>query len=333
MRILSGLKPTGRGGIHLGNYFGAVRQWIDLQDRGDGLYFIADLHALDGVRDAETMRAYVMGVALDYLALGLDPERCTLFVQSHVPEVSELQWILGSVTPMGLLNRAHAYKDAQAKGKEVDFGLFSYPVLMAADILLYHSDTVPVGKDQKQHIEITRDIAVKFNSTYCPDFDPATGEGGALVVPNALIMDDTAVVPGTDGRKMSKSYDNGVDVFATDKQVKKQIMGIVTDSTPVEAPKDPGTCNVFALLKLFCDASELTEIEGQYRAGGVGYGDFKKRLLAKFHERFDDARAHRADLERNLDYVHGILTGGAARAREIGAPVLDGVRAACGLRG
>lgn len=330
MRILSGLKPT--GGIHLGNYFGAIRQWIDLQERGDGLYFIADLHALDGVRNAETMREYVIGVALDYLALGLDPEHATLFVQSHVPEISELQWILGSVTPMGLLNRAHAYKDAQAKGKEIDYGLFSYPVLMAADILLYHSDTVPVGKDQKQHIEITRDIAVKFNTTYCPDFDPATGEGGALVIPDALIMEETAVVPGTDGQKMSKSYGNGVDVFAPDKRVKKQIMGIVTDSTPVEAPKDPATCNVFALLKLFCDEQELAEVEDQYRKGGVGYGDFKKRLLEKFHERFDDARARRAELEDNLDHVYEILTAGAVRAREIGKPVLDGARMACGLR-
>ena len=330
MRILSGLKPTGRP--HVGNYFGALRQWIDLQSQGDGFYFIADLHALDGVRDRETMRSYTQNAALDYLALGLDPEHCTLFVQSQVPEVSELMWIMGHVAPMGLLNRAHAYKDAQAKGKEVDFGLFAYPVLMAADILLYHSDTVPVGKDQKQHVEITRDLAVKFNQTYCPDFDPDTGEGGALRLPDAMIMEETAVVPGTDGRKMSKSYGNTIELFATDKQVKKQIMRVVTDSTPVEDPKDPDSDNVYALLKLFCDADELEDVAGRYRSGGTGYGDFKKLLLERFHDHFDAARAKRAELETNLDYVNEVLAKGAARAREVGGEVLDGVQHACGLR-
>lgn len=329
MRILSGLKPTGLP--HIGNYFGALRQWIDLQSQGEGFYFIADLHALDGVRDAQTMRDHVAGCALDYLALGLDPEQCTLFVQSHVPEISELMWILGHVTPMGLLNRAHAYKDALAKEKEIDFGLFSYPVLMAADILLYGSDTVPVGKDQKQHVEITRDIAVKFNQTYCPDFDPVTGEGGVLRLPNAMIMEETAIVPGTDGKKMSKSYGNTIELFATDKQVKKQIMRIVTDSTPVEDPKDPADDNVFALLKLFCETDELTEIAGRYRAGGTGYGEFKKLLLERFHERFDDARARRVELAENLDYVNEVLAKGAERAREIGRGVLGAAKKACGL--
>lgn len=330
MRILSGVKPTGRP--HLGNWFGAIRQFIGLQDRGEGLYFVADLHALDQVRDAETLRRLSLGVALDYLALGLDPARATLFAQSHVPEIPELTWILGAVTPMGMLNRAHAYKDAMAKGKEVDFGLFAYPVLMAADILAYGSDVVPVGKDQKQHVEIARDLAVKLNARYCTGFDPATGEGGVLKVPEPWILDDTAVVPGTDGRKMSKSYGNTIGLFAPDKQLKKSVMGIVTDSTSLEAPKDPATCNVFALLRLFCTEAELAEIADRYRAGGTGYGDFKKLLLEKIHETFDEARARRRELEQNLDHVEAVFRRGAARARELAGPVLDDVRRACGLR-
>lgn len=329
MRILSGVKSTGRP--HLGNFFGAIRQFIALQEEGEGFYFVADLHALDLVRDAETMRELSLGVALDYLALGLDPERSTLFFQSQVPEVSELMWILGSVCPMGQLQRAHGYKDAMAKGKEVDFGLFAYPVLMAADILLYRSNVVPVGKDQKQHLELTRDLAVKFNLTYCPDFDPDTGEGGALTLPEAHIMEDVAVVPGTDGRKMSKSYDNTIPLFGTDKQVKKAIMRIVTDSTPVEEPKDPETDNVYGLLKLFLDDAELAEVAAQYRAGGTGYGAFKTRLLDAFHAQFDAARAKREELLQNLDYVHGVLRQGAERARTVGREVLDDVHKACGL--
>jgi len=330
MRILSGVKPTGRP--HLGNYFGAMRQFIELQAEGDGFYFVADLHALDLLRDAEQMREYQIGVALDYMALGLDPERCTLFFQSDVPEVSELQWILGSVTPLGQLQRAHAYKDALAKGKEVGFGLFAYPVLMAADILLYRSDVVPVGKDQKQHVEMTRDIAVKFNMIYCPDFDPETGEGGVLKLPAPMILEDVAVVPGTDGRKMSKSYGNTIQLFAPDKQIKKSIMGIVTDSTPVEDPKDPEACNVFALLQLCLGEDEEAEIRAQYAAGGVGYGAFKKRLLDKFHANFDAARVRREELAKNLDYVHDVLRKGAAHARAVGGEVLLDVQKACGLR-
>ncbi len=330
MRILSGIKATGRP--HVGNYFGAIRQFLDLQTEGEGYYFVADLHSLDLVRDAEKVRAYALGVALDYLALGLDPERCTLFLQSQVPEVSELMWILGSVTPMGQLQRAHGYKDAVAKGKDVDFGLFAYPVLMAADILLYRSDVVPVGKDQAQHLEFTRDLAVKFNMTYCKDFDPATGLGGALKLPEARILDDVAVVPGTDGRKMSKSYGNTIQLFDSDKQTKKAIMRVVTDSTPVEAPKDPATCNVYALLELFCSREALDDVAARYRAGGTGYGDFKKLLLEEFHETFDAARARRAELEQNLDYVHDVLRRGAEQARRVGAEVLAEVQEACGLR-
>ena len=329
MRILSGLKPTGRP--HLGNYFGALRQWIDLQDKGEGFYFIADHHALNQVRNAEEMRALVVGVALDYLALGLDPEKATLFTQSHVPEVPELTWIVGTVTPMGMLQRSHAYKDAVAKGRENDFGLFAYPVLMAADILLYDSDVVPVGNDQKQHIEMTRDMAVKFNATYCPTFDPATGEGGALRLPEALIMEETGIVPGVDGQKMSASYGNTVELFASDKAVQKAIMRTVTDSTSVEAPKDPEICNVFAMLKLFVRGDERAEIADRYRKGGTGYGEFKKLLVEKFHEHFDEARARRRELEANLDYVHEVMRKGAEHAREIGGGVLGRVKRACGL--
>ncbi|MFV1959138.1 MAG: tryptophan--tRNA ligase, partial [Planctomycetota bacterium] len=281
MRILSGVKPTGRP--HLGNYFGALRQFLRFQDEGEGFYFVADLHALDLVRDRDALRAYVEGVALDYLALGLDPEHATIFVQSDVPEVSELMWILGTVTPLGLLQRSHAFKDAVAKKKETDFGLLAYPVLMAADILLYDADVVPVGKDQRQHVEICRDIAVKFNVTYCPDFDPQTGEGGALKLPEPRVLEETAVVPGTDGRKMSKSYGNTIEIFAPDEQLKKSVMRIVTDSTPVAAPKDPGRCNVFRLLRLFCSEDEIQDVERRYREGGTGYGEFKKLLLDRIH--------------------------------------------------
>ncbi|MCK6438603.1 MAG: tryptophan--tRNA ligase [Planctomycetes bacterium] len=330
MRILSGIKCSGKP--HIGNYFGAIRQFIDMQNRGDeGFYFIANLHSLDQIRNAAEMRELSIRVALDYLALGLDPKKAVLFMQSDIPEIPELTWILGSVTPMGLLQKGHSYKDALAKGENVDWGRFSYPVLMAADILLYHSDLVPVGKDQKQHIEFTRDIAIKFNTTYCKGFDPQTHKGGVLKVPDGFYHESDAVVPGADGRKMSKSYGNAIEMFAPDKEVKKSIMGVVTDSTPVEAPKDPAKCNVFALLKLFCSPEEMKTIEDQYRKGGVGYGDFKKKLLEKFHEKFDPARKKHAELSANLDYVHGVLKDGASRARSIGTRVLDDVRSACGL--
>jgi tryptophanyl-tRNA synthetase len=335
MRALSGLKPTGRP--HLGNYFGAIRQFVDLQTRlspGDeAFYFIANLHALDSMRNAGELRELSLGVALDYMACGLDPARATLFLQSDVPEVSELMWILGSVTPMGLLERMHAYKDARAKDKEVDFGLFAYPVLMAADILLYGSDLVPVGKDQKQHVEFTRDLAVKFDTTYCRGFDPQTGKGGALVLPAPTILEDVAVVPGTDGQKMSKSYGNTIPLFGTDKEWEKSTSRIVTDSRTVEEAKDPATCNVFAILKLFLTPAERAEVEARYRRGGEGYGPFKKMLLAKIHERFDAPRARREELARNLDSVRAVLARGAKHARAVARPVLDAVKSACGVGG
>jgi len=330
MRVLSGLKPTNRP--HLGNYFGAMRQFVRLKSTPSAsFYFIANLHAIDQIRDAARLRELTTGVALDYLALGLDPSNATLFVQSDVPEVSELMWILGSVTPVPLLERMHAYKDATAKGREADFGLFAYPVLMAADILLYESTHVPVGKDQKQHVEFTRDVAVKFNRAYCKDFDPQTGAGGALTLPEPYILEDVAVVPGTDGQKMSKSYNNGIPLFGTDKEWEKATSRIVTDSKGVDEPKDPATCNVFQILKLFLTDAERAEMEARYRAGGMGYGVPKKMLLAKIHERFDEARKKRALLEQNLDYVESVLTKGAESARSHAFATLSAVKTACGL--
>jgi tryptophanyl-tRNA synthetase len=330
MRVLSGLKPTNRP--HLGNYFGAMRQFVQLKSTPSAsFYFVANLHALDQVRDAAELRELTIGVALDYLALGLDPTNSTLFVQSDVPEISELMWILGSVTPVPLLERMHAYKDATAKGREADFGLFAYPVLMAADILLYASTHVPVGKDQKQHVEFTRDLAVKFNRTYCKDFDPQTGEGGALRLPEPYILEEVAVVPGTDGQKMSKSYNNGIPLFGTDKEWEKTTSRIVTDSKGVEEPKDPATCNVFQILKLFLADAERADVEARYRRGGEGYGVFKKLLLAKVHERFDEPRRRRDELAKNLDHVRQVLDDGAARARELGRRTLDAVQRACGV--
>jgi tryptophanyl-tRNA synthetase len=330
MRILSGVQPSGK--LHIGNYFGAIRQFVELQHRGHGLYFIADLHALTTIRDAARMRELCHDVALNFLSLGLDPEKATLFRQSDIPEVTELSWVLSTVTPMGLLERAHSYKDKTAKGISADHGLFAYPVLMAADILLYHSDLVPVGKDQKQHVEITRDIAVKFNQTYCKDFDPGTGEGGVLKLPAPHILEDTAVVPGIDGQKMSKSYDNTIELFAPAAQVKKRIMAIKTDSTPVGDPKNPDTCNVFAILKLFTGEAELSQIRSSYEKGGTGYGDYKKRLLELFNDKFGEARKRYEELSKNEDYVHEVLRKGAAKAREIATEVMDQVRRATGLK-
>lgn len=336
MRILSGVQPSGK--LHLGNYFGAIRQFVELQDKGESLYFIADLHALTTLRDPDAVRANVRDVALDYLALGLDPKHAVLFRQSDVPDVNELYWILGTVTPMGLLERGHSYKDKTSRGIAANLGLFAYPVLMAADILLYGSDVVPVGKDQKQHLEYTRDIATKFNQTFVPGYDPQepTGKDGStpglLKLPEPMILDTTAVVPGTDGQKMSKSYGNTLDLFADDKTLKKRIMGIVTDSTPVEAPKDPETNTIFQLLKLFLSPSDLATVEASFRSGGTGYGAYKKQLLEAFHSVFDAPREKRAELAKDPAYVDGVLADGAARARDIASPIMDSVRRAVGLR-
>lgn len=330
MRILSGVQPSGK--LHIGNYFGAIRQFVELQNKGDGLYFIADLHALTTIRDPQKMRELTHDVALNFLSLGLDPAKAALFRQSDIPEVTELTWILSTVTPMGLLERAHSYKDKTARGISADHGLFAYPVLMASDILIYGSDLVPVGKDQKQHLEITRDIAVKFNQTYCKDFDPHTGKGGVLKLPDAHILEDAAVVPGVDGQKMSKSYNNTIELFAPEKQIKKRIMGIKTDSTPMEDPKNPDECNVYALLKLFAPGAELKEIRAQYEQGGVGYGEFKKKLLGCFLDAFAPARERYDELSSNPDYVQDVLKAGAEKAREFAGGVMREVRKATGLR-
>jgi tryptophanyl-tRNA synthetase len=401
MRVLSGIQPSGK--IHLGNYFGAIRQHIALQDdaaspaaRGQVLplvlarlrneaeqlaetprklrlreaaaagvaagtqeveaclsamraegdakeralaerwdrelvrfrideveryYFIANYHALTTIRDARTLRGQTLDVALDYLSLGLDPERSCIYRQSDVPEVTELSWMLSSVTPMGLLERCHAYKDKVARGIAAEHGLFAYPVLMAADILIVDAAIVPVGQDQKQHVEVTRDLAQAFNNAY----------GEVLVLPEPYIEPSTSIVPGTDGQKMSKSYGNTIDVFASGKELKRQVMGIVTDSTPLEAPKDPEKDNVLALLRLFASPEEAEDWARRYRAGGTGYGHAKLRLIELIDERFGPARQLRAELAAHPDQVDEILQVGAARARQAARRTIDRARAACGL--
>ncbi|HMK73490.1 MAG TPA: tryptophan--tRNA ligase [Myxococcaceae bacterium] len=334
MRILSGIQSSGKQ--HLGNYYGAIRQFVRYQEQGEGLYFIANLHALTTVKDGAALRALTLETAMAFLALGLDPTKACLFRQSDIPEVLELFWILGTVVPQSNLERAHSYKDKIARGIAPDFGLYAYPVLMAADILVYGSDGVPVGRDQVQHLEFTRDWATKFNLAYVPGYDPAdpdgarTGAPAILKPPELLIEEATAVVPGTDGQKMSKSYGNTIDLFADDGEVKKRIMGIVTDSTPVESPK-PTTSALFALLQLVLPAGEFAAVDRGWREGGRGYGDFKKMLLAGFHAAFDGARARYRELQSDPGEVERILVDGAARARTYAAPVMARVRAAVGL--
>lgn len=319
MRVLSGIQPSGK--LHLGNYFGAMRQHLELQAQHESLYFIANYHALTSLSDADLVRQYTLDVALDYLALGLDPQRTIFFRQSDVPAVTELSWILCCVTPMSLLEKCVSYKDKLAKGLAANAGLFTYPALQAADILIYRSNLVPVGADQKQHIEVTRDIAAKFNQTF----------GEVLTLPEPRILADTAVVPGLDGQKMSKSYDNTIEIFAEPGQIKKRVMRIVTDSTPVEEPKNPDTCNVFALLRLVAEPDETAEWRGRYAAGGMGYGDVKKRLVSLLTDFFAEARERRAAMEKNLDFVEDVLADGARRANKIAAPVMEDVRKATGI--
>jgi tryptophanyl-tRNA synthetase len=319
LRVLSGIQPTGR--FHWGNYFGAIRQYIDLQHAGDAYYFIADLHALTTVRDPKVLRSYVHEAALDLVALGLDPARATLFVQSDVPEVTELTWLLLTVTPMGLLERCHAYKEKKAKGLPADAGLFTYPVLMAADILAYDATTVPVGDDQVQHVEVCRDLAGTFNHLY----------GEVFTLPKSRVLEAAARVPGTDGQKMSKSYENTIQVFEEPGKLKKQIMRITTDSRPMEEPKDPETDHLFELYRLMASADETAAMAETYRRGGFGYGEIKKALHAAAEHFFADARSRRAELAADPATIDGILEEGAARAREQARRVLDRARAACGL--
>jgi tryptophanyl-tRNA synthetase len=319
MRVLSGIQPTGRS--HWGNYFGAIRQHIALQDNEQAFYFIADLHALTTIRDPKLLQENTREVALAYLALGLDPQRATLFRQSDVPEVAELTWLLMTVTPMHLLEKCHAYKDKKSKGLPADAGLFNYPVLMAADILLYDSDLVPVGADQVQHVEVTRDIAQRFNGIY----------GEVLTLPQALVVEATAKVPGTDGEKMSKSYDNTIEIFEDPKRLRKKIMSIKTDSTPVEEPKDPERCSLFALYQLFATPEQQDALAKRYRAGGMGYGEAKQALYDAAIAYFAEARARREQLAANPSLVDDILKTGAQKARAKAREVLNRARTACGL--
>jgi tryptophanyl-tRNA synthetase len=318
-RILSGVQPTGK--LHLGNYFGAVRQHIALQDEGECFYFIADYHSMTTVDDADRRRQLVHDVALDYLALGLDPAKATFFRQSDVPEVTELAWMLSSVTNMGLLERAHSYKDKVDKGIEASVGLFTYPVLMAADILIYRSHLVPVGKDQVQHLEMTRDMAGKFNRAY----------GDIFPLPQERLVPQGALVPGTDGQKMSKSYNNTIEIFAEGKPLKKSVMGIVTDSTPVEAPKDPDKDTVLALYSLFATAEERDALAQRYRAGGMGYGEAKQMLLAKIDEHFGPFRDKRKQLAADPAKVEAVLRDGATKARAEARATMKLVRDAAGF--
>ncbi len=321
MRILSGIQPTGKQ--HIGNYFGAMRQHLELQTENEGFYFIADYHALTSSPAPAELRANSLDVAADYIALGLDTEKTVLWRQSDVPEVTELTWILSCITPMGLLQRCTSYKDKIAQGLAPNHGLFAYPVLQAADILIYNSDLVPVGADQKQHIEVTRDIAIRFNNRF----------GEILTVPKEHIVESVAVVPGIDGRKMSKSYDNTIEIFEPEKQLTKKVMKIVTDSTPVQDPKDPEKCNVFALLKLVAEPDELAQWDQKYRAGGLGYGSVKKRLAELLIEYFKPYRQKRAELENDMAFVEQILGAGAERAGVVARQTLSTVRQAVGLRG
>lgn len=320
MRVLSGIQPSGK--LHIGNYFGAMRQNLALQAEHEGFYFIADYHALTNSPKPADIRQWTLDVAMDYLALGLNPEKTIFWRQSDVPEVTELTWFFSCVTPLGLLQRCTTYKDKVAQGLSPNHGLFTYPVLQASDILIFKSNLVPVGADQKQHLEMTRDIAIRFNNVY----------GELFPLPKEHILETVAVVPGIDGRKMSKSYGNAIEIFEPENVVKRKIMGIITDSTPVDAAKDPDKCNVFAMLRLFASEQEIKEWEAKYRKGGTGYGDVKKRLVELMHAFFAPYRPIRKELEDNPGRVEKILLDGAQRARAIARQTINEVREAVGLR-
>jgi tryptophanyl-tRNA synthetase len=322
MRILSGVQPSGK--LHIGNYFGAIRQFVELQREtsNECYYFIADLHAMTTIHEGAALRELSHMVAVDFLALGLDPQRSVLYRQSDVPEVAELAWMLSTVTPMGLLQRGHSYKDKVSKGMSPNHGLFAYPVLMAADILIVRADRVPVGKDQKQHLEMTRDIAAAFNQTYGDEL---------LKVPEELILPEVAVVPGVDGRKMSKSYGNTLEIFAPEPELKKRVMAIVTDSTPVESPKPTRGNTLYALLKLFTPREHWSEAKRMFTEGGTGYGEMKKRLLGLLLDTFRTARTRREELLHDPAYVERVLRDGRGRAMAAISRVMTDCRRACGL--
>jgi len=318
-RILSGIQPSGVP--HIGNYFGMMKSAVEMQDKGEPYLFIADLHAMTVSPEPKELRERVERVAIDFLACGLNPAKTVFFRQSDVPEVCELTWYLNCLTNMGLLERAHSYKDKVAKGIVPNNGLFTYPVLMAADILLYKSNLVPVGKDQKQHLEITRDLAIRFNQQY----------GEILVVPEPMINESVAVIPGVDGQKMSKSYNNTIEIFCEEKPARKRIMSIMTDSKGMEEPKDPDACNVFALYKLFASEAQQAEMAAKYRAGNFGYGHAKQALFEAYWEHFAPMRAKRAEIVKDLGYVSKVLADGAAKARETARKTLKEVRRAVGI--
>ena len=318
--ILSGIQPSGN--LHLGNYFGAVQQFLEFIAGGHHCYyFLANYHALTSLRDRSRLLELTESTAMDYLALGLDPERCAIYLQSDLPEVCELQWILSTVTPMGLLERCHAYKDKIAQGLSADHGLFAYPVLQAADILIVRANSVPVGQDQKQHVEVTRDIAQYFNSSY----------GEVLTLPEPFIPESVAVVPGRDGRKMSKSYRNTIELFAPDEEVRRQVYSIATDSATVAEPKDPEKSTLYAILKLFCNTEEQERWADRYRSGGMSYREVKQAIYEKFMEKFGPARKKRDDLGKHPEYVHEVLRRGVDRAREVALPLVRQVRDAVGI--
>jgi tryptophanyl-tRNA synthetase len=322
MRILSGIQPSGP--LHIGNYFGALKQFIDLQNANDAYYFVADYHALTSVRNAPQLRSYTFDVIVTMLSLGLDPEKSTLFVQSDVPETTELAWLLSTVTPMGWLEKCVSYKDKIEQGLPAEHGLFAYPALQAADILLYDADLVPVGQDQKQHLEITRDIAERFNRVYGAGTD-------VFRLPKPHILEAVAVIAGLDGRKMSKSYNNTIDIFDDPAVIRKKVKKFVTDSTPVEAPKNPDTCSLFNLYKLFAPPDDLGEVERRYREGGIGYGEVKTRLGEAMISRFASAREHRAEWLAHPERVAEVRAAGAAKAKTTARVILDRARAACGV--
>ena len=320
MRVLSGIQPTGRP--HWGNYFGAIRQYIDLQSEDESYYFLANLHALTTIRDGQSLYQHTVDTALDLLALGLDPNQATLFIQSDVPEVSELCWLLMTGAPMGLLERCVSFKEKKSKGIAADAGLFTYPVLQAADILAYDADIVPVGEDQVQHIEVTRDLARSFNHHY----------GEVFVMPRAKVLSASAKVPGTDGEKMSKSYDNTIEIFETPKRMRKQVMRITTDSRPMEQPKDPETDHLYQLYSLFADDVSRQEMADRYRRGGFGYGEVKSALAAAADGFFAEARTRREELAADPDRLQQILGDGASRARKKAAATLLRAQQACGVK-
>lgn len=320
MRVLSGIQPT--GSLHIGNYLGMMRPMISYMDRSELFVFIVNFHALTSVTEGDKLATGTLEAAADFLALGLNPDRCIFWVQSDVPEVVELAWILTCITPMGLLERCHSYKDKIAKGISPNHGLFAYPVLMAADILLYQSNLVPVGKDQKQHIEVTRDIAIKFNQTF----------GETFVIPEGEISDEIATIPGTDGQKMSKSYGNTIEIFLDERELKKKVMGITTDSTPVDQPKNPETCNLFQIYRHFAPPERVAEVHRLYVEGGAAYGTIKKELVGILWDYFKDARDYRARLTNDPGHIRGILAKGAEKARAIALPTIDLVRQRVGVK-